>query len=79
MGGVTEAGFSNSNTLVVSHERKMIEVAQGNHRRRPHEIRPRLDDPPGPLEVADIVVSDAALAPDDQDMLKSHGVEALLA
>jgi hypothetical protein len=32
-----------------------------------------------PLEVADIVVSDAALAVEYQDMLKGHGVEALLA
>jgi DeoR/GlpR family transcriptional regulator of sugar metabolism len=32
-----------------------------------------------PLEVADIVVSDAALAPEYQEMLKAHGVEAMLA
>ena len=80
MGGVTEAGFSNSNTLVVSHERKMIEVARkviivADHTKFGRASMIHL----APLEVADIVVSDAALAPDDQDMLKSHGVEALLA
>jgi len=32
-----------------------------------------------PLEVADIVVSDAALAAEYQTLLKSHNVEALLA
>jgi DeoR family fructose operon transcriptional repressor len=80
MGGVTEAGFSNSNTLVVSHERKMIEVARkviivADRTKFGRASMIHL----APLEVADIVVSDAALSPDDQDMLKAHGVEALLA
>jgi DeoR family fructose operon transcriptional repressor len=80
MGGVTEAGFSNSNTLVVSHERKMIEVARkviivADRTKFGRASMIHL----APLEVADIVVSDAALSPDDQEMLKAHGVEALLA
>ena len=80
IGGVTEAGFSNSNTLVVSHERKMLEVARkviivADRTKFGRASMIHL----APLEVADIVVSDAALSPDDQDMLKAHGVEALLA
>jgi DeoR/GlpR family transcriptional regulator of sugar metabolism len=80
IGGVTEAGFSNSNTLVVSHERKMIEVARkviivADHTKFGRASMIHL----APLEVADIVVSDAALAVEYQDMLKGHGVEALLA
>jgi DeoR/GlpR family transcriptional regulator of sugar metabolism len=80
IGGVTDAGFSNSNTLVVSHERKMIEVARkvivvADRTKFGRASMIHL----APLEVADIVVSDAALSPDDQDMLKAHGVEAMLA
>jgi DeoR family fructose operon transcriptional repressor len=80
IGGVTEAGFSNSNTLVVSHERKMIEVARkvvivADHTKFGRASMIHL----APLEVADVVVSDTALAAEYQDMLKGHGVEALLA
>ena len=80
IGGVTEAGFSNSNTLVVSHERKMIEVARkviivADRTKFGRASMIHL----APLEVADIVVSDAALAPEYQTLLQSHNVEALLA
>ncbi|HUP03608.1 MAG TPA: DeoR/GlpR family DNA-binding transcription regulator [Bryobacteraceae bacterium] len=80
IGGVTEAGFSNSNSLVVSHERKMIEVARkviivADHTKFGHASMLQL----APLEAADVVVSDAALAPEHQGLLKAHGVETLLA
>jgi DeoR family fructose operon transcriptional repressor len=80
IGGVTEAGFSNSNTLVVSHERKMIEVARkviivADRTKFGRASMIHL----APLEVADIVVSDAALAAEYQSLLKSHTAEALLA
>jgi DeoR family fructose operon transcriptional repressor len=79
IGGVTEAGFSNSNTLVVSHERKMIEVARkvvivADHTKFGRASIIHL----AALEVADIVVSDAALEPEYRDLLKAHGVEVLL-
>jgi DeoR family fructose operon transcriptional repressor len=80
IGGVTEAGFSNSNTLVVSNERKMIEVA-----RKVIVVTDRTKFGKAsmihlaPLEAADTVVSDAGLAPEYQDMLRTHAVEALLA
>ena len=35
--------------------------------------------PLAPLDVADIVVSDSELAPEYQELLRSHGVEVLLA
>ena len=80
IGGVTEAGFSNSNTLVVSHERKMIEVARkviivADRTKFGRASMIHL----APLDVADIVVSDAALAPEYQALLKSRGIETLLA
>ena len=80
IGGVTEAGFSNSNTLVVSHERKMIEVARkaiivADRTKFGRASMIHL----APLEVADIVVSDGELGAEHQEMLKAHGVEAILA
>jgi len=80
MGGITEAGFSNSNTLVVSHERKMIEVARqmivvADHTKFGHGSLIHL----APLEAADIVVSDSALAPEYKAMLEANGVKTLLA
>jgi DeoR family fructose operon transcriptional repressor len=80
IGGVTEAGFSNSNTLVVSHERKMIEVARkviivADRTKFGRASMIHL----APLEVADIVVSDTALPPEYQSLLKSNNVDTLLA
>jgi DeoR/GlpR family transcriptional regulator of sugar metabolism len=80
IGGVTAAGFSNSNTLVVGPERKMIEVSRKviivtDHTKfgRGGVIHV------APLNVADVVVSDANLAPEYREMLESSGVEVLLA
>ena len=63
IGGITEAGFSNNNTLVVGSEQKMIEVASrviivADHTKfgRGGMI------PVAPLEDADTVVSDSELA-----------------
>jgi DeoR family transcriptional regulator, fructose operon transcriptional repressor len=80
MAGITEAGFSNSNTLVVSHERKMIEVARrtivvADHTKFGHGSLIHL----APLEAADVVVSDSALAPEHKAMLEARGVKALVA
>jgi DeoR family fructose operon transcriptional repressor len=80
IGGVTEAGFSNSNTLVVGPELKMIQAARKlvivtDHTKFGRGSVIHL----APLEEADMVVSDTGLAPEYQDMLKAHGVEVLLA
>ena len=80
IGGITEAGFSNSNTLVVGPELKMIEVASkviivADHTKFGH----RAVVPLAPLNMADCVVSDAALSGEYQKLLRSQGVEVLLA
>ncbi|MDO8833962.1 MAG: DeoR/GlpR family DNA-binding transcription regulator [Vicinamibacterales bacterium] len=80
IGGITEAGFSNNNTLVVGSELRMIEVsrtviivADATKFGRPGMV------PVAPLEMADIVVSDTSLAPEYREMLEAHGVQVLLA
>lgn len=80
IGGITDAGFSNNNTLVVGSELRMIEVsrtvvivADATKFGRPGMV------PVAPLEMADIVVSDSSLAPEYRQMLEDKGVRVLLA
>ena len=80
IGGVTESGFTNNNTLVVGSEQKMIEVAGrliivADHTKfgRGGMI------PVAPLTDAHLVVSDAGLASNYVEMLRESGVEVLLA
>ena len=80
IGGVTEAGFSNNNTLVVGSELRMIEVsrtviivADATKFGRPAMV------PVAPLDVADVVVSDSSLAPEHRQMLEARGIRVLLA
>ena len=80
IGGITEAGLSNNNTLVVGSEQKMIEVASrviivADHTKfgRGGMI------PVAPLTAAHIVVSDAELSPEYVTLLRDHGIELLLA
>ncbi len=80
IGGVTEAGFSNNNTLVVSHERKMIGAARkvvivADHTKFGRGSVIHL----APLEAAHVIVSDAALSPEYRRMLEEKGVETVLA
>ena len=63
-GGITEAGLSNNNTLLVGSERKMIEVSRkviivcdASKFGRAAMV------PVAPLDVVDIVVSDSVLVP----------------
>lgn len=80
IGGVTEAGFSNNNTLVVGPERKMIEVSS-----RVIVLTDRTKFgrsamiPVAPLDEADVVVSDTGLAGRYREMLEGRGVEVMLA
>jgi DeoR family transcriptional regulator of aga operon len=80
VGGMTDAGLSNNNTLVVGSEQKMIEVASrviivADHTKfgRGGMI------PVAPLTAAHTVVSDAELSPEYVTMLRDHGIEVLLA
>jgi DeoR/GlpR family transcriptional regulator of sugar metabolism len=80
VGGITEAGFSNSNTLVVGPERKMIEVSRSvifvaDHSKFGRGTVFHL----APLDVADVVVSDSALPANHREMLEGQGVRVLLA
>lgn len=80
IGGVTEGGLSNNNTLLVGSERKMIEAARkviivADHTKFGKAAMVHL----APLDAADVVVSDMDLAPEHQQMLKSKGIQVLLA
>jgi DeoR family transcriptional regulator, fructose operon transcriptional repressor len=80
IGGVTETGLSNNNTLLVGSERKMIEVSRqvmivADHTKfgRPAMV------PLAPLEVADVVVSDDELAEEYRRLVESMDIRLLLA
>ena len=80
IGSVSCDGFSNNNTLVVGSEQKMIEIANkliivADHTKFGRSAM----IPVAQLETADVVVSDAGLAPEYQELLRSRGVEVLLA
>jgi len=79
-GSVTEAGFSNNNTLVVGSEQKMIEIASRVIIVADHTKFGRgAMIPVAPLDAIHTVVSDSELAPEYVDMLRSKGIEVLLA
>jgi DeoR/GlpR family transcriptional regulator of sugar metabolism len=80
IGSISEAGFSNNNTLVVGSEKKMVEIAD-----KVIIVADRTKFgrggmfPVAPLNAADIVVSDRDLAPGYVDLLRRNGVEVILA
>lgn len=80
IGSVSEAGFSNNNTLVVGSEKKMVEIAD-----KVIIVADRTKFgrggmfPVAPLNAADIVVSDRDLAPGFVNLLRRNGVEVILA
>ena len=80
IGGVTEAGYSNNNTLVVGPERMMIEVSQRVIVVADHtKFGKSAMIPVAPLDVADLVVTDTGLDVAYQEMLRSRQVEFKLA
>lgn len=80
IGGVTEIGFSNNNTLVVGSERKMIEVADRVIIVADHTKFGRgAMFPVASLSSADVVVSDSLLAPEYLELLRRHEIEVRLA
>jgi DeoR family fructose operon transcriptional repressor len=80
IGSVTEAGFSNNNTLVVGSEQKMIEIASRVIIVADHTKFGRgAMIPVGPLEDADTVVSDSELDAEYVELLRGKGIEVLLA
>jgi DeoR/GlpR family transcriptional regulator of sugar metabolism len=80
IGSVSEAGFSNNNTLVVGSEKKMIEVAAKVIIVADHTKFGRGGMfPVAPLSAADVVISDKDLSPDYIAMLRAHHIDVLLA
>jgi DeoR family fructose operon transcriptional repressor len=80
IGSVTEAGFSNNNTLVVGSEQKMIEIASRVIIVADHTKFGRgAMIPVAPLEDADTVVSDSELDAEYVELLRGKGIEVLLA
>lgn len=74
--GITESGLSNSNTLIVGSERKMIEVSSkvivvADHTKFGRNAMVHL----APLEVVDTMVSDQGLAPEYRELLNKHDIE----
>lgn len=80
IGSISESGFSNNNTLVVGSEAKMIEVAD-----KMIVVADRTKFgrggmfPVAPLGTADIVVSDSGLGQGYVQLLRSNGVQVVLA
>jgi DeoR family transcriptional regulator, fructose operon transcriptional repressor len=80
IGGITETGFSNNNTLVVGSEQKMIAVASRVIFVADHSKFGRGGMiPVAPLSAAHIVVSDSELSSEFVTLLRDQGVEVLLA
>jgi DeoR family fructose operon transcriptional repressor len=80
LNGVSENGLSNSNSLTVHAEQKMIQVARrvvvvADHTKFGREAMAHL----APLDVVDLMVSDTDLAAEHQAMLRAHEVDLLLA
>jgi DeoR/GlpR family transcriptional regulator of sugar metabolism len=78
--GVTAAGFSNNNTLLVGSERTMIDVSRkviivtdATKMGRAAMV------PLAPLDVADVVVTDTSIETGHREMLEANRVEVLLA
>lgn len=79
IGGVTSAGFSNNNTLVVGPEQKMIEVSSKVIVVTDHSKFGRSAMiPVAPLEMADVLVSDTGLSREHRAMLETQAVQVLL-
>jgi DeoR family fructose operon transcriptional repressor len=80
VGGITEQGFSNTNTLVVGPELKMMAASRkvivvADHSKFGRGAVIHL----APLKAAHTVISDSALAPQYRALLAEHGVELKLA
>jgi len=80
IGSVTEAGFSNNNTLVVGSEQKMMQIAG-----KVIIVADRTKFgrgglfPVAPLSAAHTLVSDRDLAREYVELLRANGVQVLLA
>lgn len=79
IGSITEEGFSNNNTLVVGSERKMIDIAKKVIIVADHTKFGRgAMIPVASLNAASVVITDNALAPEYQEMIRTRGLELIL-
>jgi DeoR/GlpR family transcriptional regulator of sugar metabolism len=79
-GGITEAGLSNTNTLIVGSEHKMIEVSRrvivvADNSKFGRQAMAHLT----PLENVDVIVTDQGLPPRFEKLLEKCGVELVVA
>lgn len=80
IGSISEAGFSNNNTMLVGAEGKMIDAADKLIVVADHTKFGRGGMfPVAPLSAADIVVTDSELPEEHRQMLRTHGVEVVFA
>jgi DeoR family transcriptional regulator, fructose operon transcriptional repressor len=80
IGGVTDAGFSNNNTLAVGAQQKMLAAANRVIVVADHTKFGRgAMIPVAQLRAANVVVSDHDLAPEFVGLLRESGVDVLLA
>ena len=80
IGGLTEAGLTNNNALVVGSERKMIEVSRRVVIVADHTKFGRAAMfPLAPLSAAHVVVTDDAVDPRYHGLLEAQGVELVVA
>lgn len=80
IGGITESGLSNNNTLIVGSERKMIEAAArviivADHTKFGRKALVHL----APLDEADVVVTDGEVQEECRALVESRGVELAVA
>ena len=74
--GVTSAGLSNNNTLIVGTEKRMIAAARKVMIVADHgKFGRQAMVPLAPLDVVDVVVSDGALAPAHRRLLRRHQID----
>lgn len=79
-GGITESGLSNNNTLIVGSECRMITSSRkviivADHTKFGRKALVHLAG----LEQANVIVTDSGVAPEFQELLKSKGIELVIA
>jgi len=80
IGGVTETGLSNNNTLLVGTEKRMIAAARRVIILADHGKFGRAAMVPlAPLDVVDVMVSDAGLEEKHRRLVRRHGIDLQLA
>ncbi|HXK61241.1 MAG TPA: DeoR/GlpR family DNA-binding transcription regulator [Acidobacteriota bacterium] len=80
IGGITESGLSNNNSLIVHSECQMINVSRkviivADHTKFGRKALVHL----APLEAANVIVTDAGIAPEFEELIRIRGIELVIA